>query len=338
VKYTLGDLVDKAGGVLHGDQKCPISAVASLDTARNGDLSFCVSKHHLKQLKNTRASAVIVQRDMVADCPTNSVVTGNPYLVYARMAAMLHVSDVSQDEIHPSACIGENCKIDAGVSIGAHAVIENRVSIGSGTHIGPGCVISEDVMIGSHCVLMQNVSICSRSVLQDRVVIKPGAVIGSNGFGWANDEGKWIRIPQLGGVSIGSDVDIGANSTVDCGTIDNTVLENGVKVDNQVQIAHNVYIGEHTIIAGCVGIAGSTRIGAHCAIGGGVGISDHLVIANNVKITGGSIVLRSINEPGIYSSGGPLQVNKEWRRNYIRLSELESLVKRLHKIEKKLSG
>jgi UDP-3-O-[3-hydroxymyristoyl] glucosamine N-acyltransferase len=338
VKYTLGDLVEKAGGVLHGDQKCPIFAVASLDTARKGDLSFCVSKHHIKQLKNTGASAVIVQRDMVADCPTNSVATGNPYLVYARMAAMLHASDAAQEEIHPSACIGDGCEIDAGVSIGANAVIGNRVCIGTGTHIGAGCVLSDDVIIGNHCVLMQNVSICSRSVLEDRVVLKPGAVIGSDGFGWANDDGKWIRIPQLGGVSIGCDVDIGANSTVDCGTIDNTVLENGVKIDNQVQIAHNVHIGEHTIIAGCVGIAGSTRIGGHCAIGGGVGISDHLVITDNVQITGGSIVLRSINEPGVYSSGGPLQANKEWRRNYIRLSELESLVKRLQKIEKKLSG
>jgi len=337
VKYTLGDLVEKAGGVLHGDQNCKIHAVASLDNAANGDISFCATKHYLPQLKTSGASAVIVNSDMVADCPGNAISTDNPYLVYARMATMLQTHATDKNEIHSSAITGEDCEIGKGVTIGANAVIGNKVSIGSGTLIGPGSVISDNAVIGSHCKLMQNVSVCSRSVLGDRVTIKPGAVIGSDGFGWASDQGEWIRIPQLGGVKLGDDVDIGANSTIDCGTIENTVIEKGAKIDNQVQIAHNVYIGEHTIIAGCVGIAGSTYIGAQCAIGGGVGISDHLTIVDNVQITGGSIVLRSIDEPGTYSSGGPLQENKEWRRSYIRSGQLESLVKRLKKIEGKLT-
>jgi len=217
-------------------------------------------------------------------------------------------------------------------------VIGDSVRIGRNAIIGAGCVIGAGSIIDDDSRLVANVSICDHVRIGKRVLIHPGAVIGSDGFGLVNDSGEWLKVPQLGTVSIGNDVALGANTTIYLGSLDDTVIEDGVKLDNQIQFAHNVHIGAHTAIAGCVGIAGSTRIGRYCAIGGGVGITGHLEIADNVHVTAMSLVTQSITEAGVYSSGTPLQTNSKWRRNFVRFGQLDEMARRLQKIEKKLNN
>ncbi|MDY6994453.1 MAG: UDP-3-O-(3-hydroxymyristoyl)glucosamine N-acyltransferase, partial [Pseudomonadota bacterium] len=218
-------------------------------------------------------------------------------------------------------------------SVGPQAVIEAGAQLGADVIVGPGCVISAGVIIDEQCHLIANVTVCSGTRMGKRVLIHPGAVIGSDGFGLANDEGKWVKIPQLGGVVIADDVEIGANTTIDKGALEDTFIDQGVKLDNQIQIGHNVQIGAYTAIAGCVGIAGSTRIGRYCMIAGGVGIVGHIELVDNVHVTGGSIVLQSITEPGTYSSGTPLEPNRRWRRTYHRLKKLDEMARHLQHLE-----
>ncbi len=210
------------------------------------------------------------------------------------------------------------------------------MSIGAGVQIAGGCYIGAGSTIGADSRVSANVVICHGVTIGERVNIAPGAVIGSDGFGLANEDGKWINVPQLGSVRIGDDVDIGANTTIDRGALEDTVLEEGVRLDNQIQVAHNVHIGAHTAIAGCVGISGSARIGKHCMIGGGAGIVGHLEIADNVVITGMTMVTRSISRPGVYSSGVPAQDNDSWNRNYARLRQLDKLARKVQKLERSL--
>jgi len=224
---------------------------------------------------------------------------------------------------------------ESTVSIGPQAVIEAGAILGCDVVIGPSCVIGQGVKIGNNSQLIANVTLCAGTQLGQRIIIHPGAVIGSDGFGNANDAGKWVKVPQLGGVIIHDAVEIGANTTIDKGALEDTVIGVGVKLDNQIQIGHNVQIGEHTAIAGCVGIAGSTCIGRYCMIGGGVGIAGHLELVDHVHVTGGSIVLQSIREPGVYSSGTPLELNQRWHRNYHRFKHLDEMARRLQTIEKK---
>jgi len=250
---------------------------------------------------------------------------------------LLYPEEVPDTGIHSSVVIGDNCTIAMSARIAAQVFIGANVQIGDNVVIGPGCIIENDVKIGADSRLMSNVTLCRKVIIGQRVRIHPGVVIGADGFGIANDNGNWLKIPQVGKVIIGDDVEIGANTTIDRGAIDDTIISNGVKLDNQIQIGHNVFIGEHTVIAGCVGISGSTRIGSHCAIGGGTGIAGHIEITDGVQLTGMSMVTKSIMAAGTYSSGIPVEPTREWHRNVVRYRQLDKLNDKLKQLEAKLN-
>ena len=333
---TLAELATLFGADIQGDAGCLIQGVASLKSAQPGQISFFYDKHYADELALTKASAVILRPEHCELSPTTSLVTENPQLLFARVADLFQQQIGVEAGIHSDATVDTSAQIDPSASVAARVVIGSDVRIGRNTVIGAGCVIGAGSIIGDDVRLVANVTICDNVQIGNRALIHPGVVIGSDGFGLVSDEGQWLKVPQLGTVIIGNDVEIGANTTIDRGSLDNTVIEDGVKLDNQVQVAHNVHIGEHTAIAGCVGIAGSTRIGRCCGIGGGVGITGHLEITDNVQVTAMSLVTQSITEPGVYSSGTPLQTNSKWHRNFVRFGQLDDMARRLKKIEKKL--
>jgi UDP-3-O-[3-hydroxymyristoyl] glucosamine N-acyltransferase len=333
---TLAVLADSLGAELRGDASALITSVASLEHATEGAVSFLANTRYRKHLHGTRATAVILQAKYADEAPGAVLVVSNPYAAYARAASLLGPRPPACQGVHPATVTGARCRIDDSAWIGPNCVLEDGVTIGAGTQLAAGCFVGRDTRIGAGGVIHPNVVICQGVTIGDRVTVHPGAVIGSDGFGLARDEGRWLKVPQLGGVSIGNDVEIGANTTIDRGTLDSTVLEDGVKLDNQIQVAHNVHIGEHTVVAGCVGISGSARIGSRCMIGGGVGIVGHLEIADDVTVTGMTMVTQSITRPGVYSSGLPAQENTAWGRNTVRLRQLDELARRLQALEKKL--
>ena len=331
MSFTLDELARISGARLEGDPDCNISAVNTLKHAKEGDISFLSNRHYAHYLLSTRASAVILSEQDAIDCPTNSLITDNPYLAYAKIVNFLYPEKTSNGQIHESAVIGQNSDISAGVTILANAVIGENVKIKTNCYIGPGSVLEDNVIVGENTRLIANVTLCHDVIVGSDVLLHPGVVIGSDGFGLAQDKGKWLKIPQIGSVLIGNEVEIGANTTIDRGAIEDTIIESGVKIDNQVQIGHNVVIGENTAIAGCTGIAGSTSVGKRCMIGGGVGISGHIEIADDVVITAMSGVANSIKTAGVYSSGVPITDNKVWRRNIIRFKQLDETIKKILK-------
>jgi UDP-3-O-[3-hydroxymyristoyl] glucosamine N-acyltransferase len=265
------------------------------------------------------------------------LVVSSPSAAFARVAGLLGPRPSHRQGIDSSAVIAGNCRIDDSAWIGPHCVLEEGAIIGAGTRLAAGCFVGKGSRIGRDGILHPNVVICHGVSIGDRAILHPGAVVGSDGFGLARDGEQWLKVPQLGGVLIGDDVEIGASTTIDRGALDNTVIGNGVKLDNQIQVAHNVHIGDHTVMAGCVGISGSARIGKRCMIGGGVGIVGHLDIADDVTVTGMTMVTQSITRPGVYSSGLPAQENTAWCRNAVRLRQLDELARRLQLLEKKLT-
>ena len=332
--YTLQQLAKFLSAEFKGDPDCIITGIGSLDNAIPGQISFLTNANYQKYLNTTRASAVIIK-------PQNIIETGNfiihhdPYLAYAKISILFDDQPVVKLGIHKTAIIGESCNIGPEVSIGPHCVIGDRVEIGANSQIAAGCSIGDDVMIGEKVRLYSNVVLYHKVKIGNQVLVHSGAVIGSDGFGNANERGIWHKIYQLGTVIIGNNVEIGANTTIDRGAIDNTVIEDGVKLDNQIQIGHNVHIGAHTAIAGCVGIAGSTKIGKYCMIGGGVGITGHIEITDGVVISGKSAIGKSITKPGMYASSIPAMPYRIWGRVLVRLSQLEDIVRRLNILEKR---
>lgn len=332
--YRLKQLAQFLSAEFKGDPDCPITGIGSLDKAISGQISFLTNAHYNKYLAITKASAVIVK-------PQNSTENGNfiivddPYLAYAKISVLFDDQPVAKSGIHSTAVIGEDCDIGTGVSIGPYCVIGSRVKIGENSHIAAGCNISDDVVIGAETKLYANVVLYHKVKIGSRVLIHAGAVIGSDGFGNANEKGVWHKIYQLGTVIIGNDVEIGANTTIDRGAIENTIIEDGVKLDNLIQIGHNVHIGAYTAIAGCTGIAGSTKIGRYCMIGGGVGITGHIEIADGVIISGKSAIGKSITKSGMYASSIPAMPYRIWARVLVRFSQLEDIVHRLNALEKK---
>jgi len=319
---TLGELADRLGARLEGDASVRVNGVATLDKAQPGDLSFLYNRRYRKFLKVTGASAVLLTPADVADCPVAALIMDNPYLGYARAAAILAPPHLPPSGIHPTAQISADAHIDPTASIGAGVVIESHTEVGAHAIVGPGCAIGRNVRIGDYTHVSARVTLCDGTHVGRRTIIHPGAVIGADGFGFARDGSAWVKIPQLGGVHIGDEVEIGANTTIDRGALKDTVIEDGVKIDNLVQIGHNCHIGSQTAIAGCVGIAGSVTIGRRCLIGGAVGIAGHIEIADDVTITAMSGVHRSIRKPGIYSSGWPAQENRLWHRYVASLGRL----------------
>lgn len=333
--YTLKNLASHVGGNIVGDENCEIESVATLENAGAGQITFLTNIHYKDQLKTTRASAVIMAGDYADSCPTNALVVENPHAAYAKIAQLLYPGRQNENGIHQSACIDKSSKIHESCCICQNVVIEQDVIIEEGVYIGAGSYIGKHSRIGKHSHIYPNVTLCRDTRIGERVILHPGVVVGADGFGQAYDKGKWLKVPQIGAVVIGNDVEIGANTTVDCGAIENTILEDGVKLDNQIQIGHNVHIGEHTVIAAATAVAGSTRIGKGCMIGGAVAIAGHLTIADNVVITGMSLVTNSIGEAGSFSSGMKAMPTKTWHRLHARLMNIDDMAKRLRNLEKK---
>ena len=331
---TLGEIAAVIDAELRGDSADEISNVASLGNAAPGYLTFYADKRYRTELAATRASAVLLSAEDAPDCPTASLVTDNPYLAYAKAARFLNPAPEFTPGLHLTAVIEPNADVAADCFIGAHAFIGSNAVIGPGVYIGPGCVVEAGAEIGAHCHLHSRVTLMQGVKVGKRVVMHPGVVIGADGYGLANDSGHWLKIPQLGSVIIGDDVETGANTTIDRGAIENTVIEAGVKIDNQVQIGHNVRVGEHTTIAGGAVVAGSVKIGRRCMIGGASAIAGHVEIADDVVITGMSGVPNSIRQPGVYSSGVPVTDNITWRKNMVRFRRLDELARRVSVLEK----
>jgi UDP-3-O-[3-hydroxymyristoyl] glucosamine N-acyltransferase len=321
---TLGEIAVRFGLELAGDPAAPVRGVAALAAATPGTLAFCTGAKHRRALAATRATAVVLPREMVAECPVAALIAARPYASYARIAAWLNPEPPVAPGRDPTARVADSARIAASAWVGPGAVIGARAAIGERCSIGPHSVIGDDARLGDDCRLQAGVTLCRGVTVGARCVLKPGAVIGADGFGFAPDADGYVKVPQLGSVVIGDDVEIGANTTVDRGTIEDTVIGDGVKLDNQVQVGHNCRVGAHTVVAGCVGISGSSVIGRRCMIGGAVGIAGHLEIGDDVVVTGYSLVTHSLPGPGTYSSGMPAIAAADWRRAVARLHRLDA--------------
>lgn len=338
MSVTLGDLAERHGCALRGDPAIRVSRVATLEDAAPDAISFLANPNYKRFLSETRAAAVILSPADADLCRVAALVTDNPYLAYARVATELNPPTGFTPGVSRDATIESGVSIAATAYVGPASVIDQDAVVGDGSSIGPGCVIGRDVVIGRDCVLVSGVTLCRGVQIGDRVVIHPGVVIGADGFGIAKDGDAWVKVPQLGAVRIGDDVEIGANTTIDRGAIGDTIVGSGVKLDNQIQIGHNVYIGEHTVIAGCVGVSGSTKIGRRCMIAGATGIAGHLEIADDVVLLAASVVLSSIPEAGVYGSTLMHDEARRWRRNATRFRQLDEMAKNIRMLERRLKA
>lgn len=334
--YRLADLVARFGGRVLGDADTTINQVATLDSAQAQQLTFLASSKYRAQLAATHAAAVIVGQADAEVTQLSRIVCDNPYAYFARVSALLNPLPQPLPGIHSSAVIAEDAQVDATAHIGPHVVVGAGARIGARCVIMDGCSIGEGVSIGEEARLYPRVVVYHGCVLGSRLIAHSGVVIGADGFGIAPDAGRWLKIPQIGRVVIGDDVEIGANTTIDRGALDDTVIEDGVKLDNQIQVAHNVRIGAHTAIAGCVGIAGSTTIGRHCRIGGSAGILGHLQIADHVEISSFTLIGKSIRERGSYTGIFPFSKYEDWRKNAAHLRHLDELADKVKMLQQQI--
>lgn len=332
----LADLAQQLDAELHGDGSLAISGIASMQSAQSGQITFLSNSRYREQLADCLASAVVLTEADLPWCRSAALVVKNPYLTFARMAQILDTTPKPADSIAPSAVIDSSAKLGKNIAVGANAVIESGVELGDNVVIGPGCFVGKKARIGAGTKLWANVTIYHEVQLGSDCLVQSGTVIGADGFGYANDRGNWIKIPQLGTVVIGDRVEIGACTTIDRGALDNTLIGNGVIIDNQCQIAHNVIIGDNTAVAGGVIMAGSLKIGRYCMIGGASVINGHMEICDKVTVTGMGMVMRPITEPGVYSSGIPLQPNKTWRKTAALVMNIDDMSKRLKAVERKV--
>jgi UDP-3-O-[3-hydroxymyristoyl] glucosamine N-acyltransferase len=327
--HTLGDIAARFGLELRGDPATSIRGVATIADAGAGMLTFLANPRYRAQLATTAADAVVLRAADADACPRAALVAPDPYVAFARIAALFERLPAASPGVHPSAVVGDGARISASASIGPLSVVDADAEIGDGAVLGPHCIVGRGCRVGAQSRLVARVTLVQDVVLGKRVLVHAGAVIGADGFGIAFAKDHWEKVPQLGGVSIGDDAEIGANTTIDRGALGDTVIEEDVRLDNQIQIAHNVFIGAHTAMAGCSAVAGSARIGRYCLIGGGAGILGHLEIADRVTVTAMSLVTHSLREPGEYSSGTPIQDNRRWRRNAARFKHLDEFVRRV---------
>ncbi|QXH57769.1 UDP-3-O-(3-hydroxymyristoyl)glucosamine N-acyltransferase [Pseudomonas maumuensis] len=336
VTMTLGQLAEALGAELKGPEALEITGLATLQEAVSGQLSFLANKQYRKFLDDSTASAVLLKAEDAEGFVGNALIVADPYLAYARISHLFDPKPKAVAGIHPSAVVAEDAQVDASASIGPFAVIESGARIGANVTVGAHCFIGTRCVIGEGGWLAPRVTLYHDVTIGKRVVIQSGAVIGGEGFGFANEKGIWRKIAQIGGVTLGDDVEIGVNTAVDRGALSDTCIGDGVKLDNQIQIAHNVQVGDHTAMAACVGISGSTRIGKHCMIAGGVGMVGHIDVCDNVFVSGMTMVTRSITEPGGYSSGTAMQPLAEWRKSAARIRQLDEMSKRLQQLEKRV--
>ena len=329
--FTAAELAERFGLEVVGDGDAIVTGVSTLAAAKAGQLGFLANPRYRSQLQGSAASVVVMRAADTESAPMTALVAPDPYAAFARIAALFEPVTAHPPGIHPSAAIAAEAVVDPSAHIGPFVTIGARSHIGAGAVIGPGCVIGEDCIVGAGSELVARVTLVTRVRLGQRVRIHPGAVLGADGFGLAMQDGHWIKVPQLGGVVVGDDSEIGANSCIDRGALDDTVLEEDVRIDNLVQIGHNVRIGAHTAMAGCSAAAGSAKIGRYCLIGGAAGVLGHLEVCDQTVITAMSLVTHSIREPGEYSSGTPLMDNRSWRKSAARLKQLDSLFRGLRR-------
>lgn len=336
VSYRLSEIAEKLGGRVIGDAEVRISQIATLENAQQSQISFLTNNKYRAQLASTKAGALILSEADADATGLPRIVSDNPYAYFAKVSALLNPLPEAQPGVHPSAVVGPRAKIDKTASIAATAVIGEGATIGAHSVIGEGCCIGANVVIGKHARLYPRVVVYHDCVIGDSLTAHSGVVIGADGFGIAMDDDRWIKIPQIGRVVIGNDVEIGANTTIDRGALDDTVIEDGVKLDNLIQIGHNVRIGAHTAIAACAAIAGSTTIGSHCLIGGCSGIVGHIQIADGVEVAGFTVISKSIREAGSYTGIFPFAKTEDWHRNAVHLRHLDDLAKRIRTLEQEL--
>lgn len=336
VSLTLAEIAARLGGDVLGDAQTVIRQVAPLATAADGEITFLANRKYRRQLDQTQAAAVILGPDAAEAFAGNRIVTSNPYAYYARVAALLNPPVTGFAGVHPSAVV--DSPLPSCAAIGPNVCIGRAVTLGAQVVIHAGVVIGDGVSIGDGTVLHANVTIYPGCQLGQRVIVHSGAVIGADGFGFAPEGRLWVKIPQIGAVRIGDDVEIGANTTVDRGALDDTVIGEGSKIDNLVQIGHNCQIGPHSVIAATAAIAGSVTLGEHCIIGGAGMIAGHLTLAPGTTVSGGSLVMKSITQGGVYTSVFPLDTHDEWMRNAAHIRRLAKLADRVSELEKKLKA
>ncbi|ORT50466.1 UDP-3-O-(3-hydroxymyristoyl) glucosamine N-acyltransferase [Vibrio sp. qd031] len=336
ITLTLQQVADIAGGTLIGDSAATVSQFQAMDKAQPGDISFLTNPKYRKHLAQCNATCVLVKQADAEHCSANAIVVDDPYVAYAKVAQKLDKTPKAATGIAPSAVISDSAILGNNVSVGANAVIETGARLADNVVIGANCFIGKNASIGEGTQLWSNVAVYHDVQIGERCLVQSQTTIGSDGFGYANEQGEWIKIPQTGSVIIGNRVEIGASACIDRGAIGNTVVEDNVILDNLIQIAHNVHIGYGTAIAGATTIAGSTTVGKYCIIGGATVINGHIEIVDQVTITGMGMVMRSIKEKGVYSSGIPLQKNAEWRKTATRVHRIDEMNKRLKTVEKLL--
>ena len=325
--FAASELAQRFGLELHGEDRA-VHGVGTLSSATAEQLSFLANPRYRGQLGDTAAGVVVLHANEADARTGTALLARDPYVEFAKIAALFERKPVRTAGIHPTAVVDASAQVDPAAHVGPHVSIGARSRIGAGASIGPGCVIGDDCEVGEGCELVARVTLVTRVRLGRRVLVHPGAVLGADGFGIAMDRGHWIKVPQLGGVLVGDDCEIGANTTIDRGALGDTVLEEDVRLDNQIQVGHNVRIGAHTAMAGCSAVAGSASIGRHCLVGGGAGILGHLEVCDRVVITAMSLVTHSIREPGEYSSGTPLMDNRSWRKSAARFKQLDDIARR----------
>jgi UDP-3-O-[3-hydroxymyristoyl] glucosamine N-acyltransferase len=325
--FTLREIVARLGGEAVGEVAAPLTGVGTLEKADARQIAFLANPRYRSQLATTRAGAVIVSPADREPARQPRIVSDNPYAYYARTVALFHPETKARPGVHPTALVDPSAHVDPTAEVGAFAVVEANARIEAHARIGAHGFLGAGVEVGEGTRLHPRVTIYHGCTLGARVILHSGVVIGADGFGMAHDAGRWLKIPQVGAVRIGDDVEIGANTTVDRGALDDTVIEEGAKLDNQIQVGHNCVIGAHTVIAGCTGISGSVRIGRHCMIGGGVGIVGHLEICDRAVISGFTLVTKSITQPGTYTSGMPAMPHAEWLRNAVQMRHLDEIAR-----------
>jgi len=329
MEYTAAQLAERLGLALRGDPAARVSGVATLARATPSQLAFLANPRYRAQLAESRAGIVVMRAGDAEGHAGTALVARDPYAAFARAAALFENREAADPGVHPGAVVDPTATIDPGAHVGPFVSIGPRSVVEAGAIVGPGCVVGEDCVVGVGSELVARVTLVRRVRLGRRVLVHPGAVLGADGFGLAMEGGRWLKVPQLGGVLVGDDCEIGANTTIDRGALDDTVLEEDVRLDNQIQVGHNVRIGAHSAMAGCSAVAGSAVIGRNCLIGGAAGVLGHLELCDGVTVTAMSLVTHSIREPGEYSSGTPLMENRAWRKAAARFKQLDALARRL---------
>jgi UDP-3-O-[3-hydroxymyristoyl] glucosamine N-acyltransferase len=334
--YTLYDIAKHIGANVHGEEAAEIVGLNTLQDADPKELSFLANPSYRDFLTDTKAGAVIITVDDLEGYQGNALLMDNPYLGYALASSLFDRTPVLEPGIHPTSVIADSASVANTATIGPNVVIGEGVTIGESSIIGAGTVVGDNSILGSHCRIAANVTIYHGVSIGDNVIVHSSAVIGADGFGFAHNQRHWVKIHQLGGVVVGNRVEIGACTTIDRGALGDTVIEDGVILDNHVQIAHNVHVGENTAMAGCSGISGSTVVGKNCIFAGQSGVVGHVTICDGVQLTGGTIVTKSLDKPGSYSSGTAFSTSREWRKNAVRFNQLDDLAQRIKQLEKKL--